>query len=266
MTSDWRLTLLPWLTLDATRQVLTDFFNGPVSEAHVLRLGLDGRLKLSVFLPEGTIGDGWNLDDIEIPVDPMATIRVDPTLPTTGRCETHGVWDLPMVAPGSLQIENRFNQLSGLPQRQLEGLGGAFVERPDTLCKLRAEGSRYTSPPSVIPHGSEVVVRTDAILECLKSYSQLSGSAAADDLSRPLLEKERGNLLIIIAALCKTAGIDISQRKVAATKILEAIDTLKPTVPGSLSGIQIHLRRIPDVLDRRSKQIDFEPDDTDTPA
>lgn len=53
MTPDlWKLR--EWLTISEAAQYLSSAINQEVSEADILRLGLDAQLKLSVNLPTGT--------------------------------------------------------------------------------------------------------------------------------------------------------------------------------------------------------------------
>ena len=50
------LKVREWLTLDEAAQHLSLVMNETLNKAHVLRLGLDGHLKLSVYLPHGSSG------------------------------------------------------------------------------------------------------------------------------------------------------------------------------------------------------------------
>ena len=72
-----------------------------------------------------------------------------------------------------------------------------------------------------------------------------------DPLDKPLRERERATLLTIIAALARAADIDISKASKAGAIIEAQIDQLGARVSGQT--IEIHLKRIPDALERRSK-------------
>ncbi len=49
-----------------------------------------------------------------------------------------GVWDLPMQGEEVLDIEHRWQQLTGGPEVTLSGLDGAFVKRPNgVICQLQ---------------------------------------------------------------------------------------------------------------------------------
>jgi hypothetical protein len=244
----WKLR--DWLTVEEAAELLSDMLPKPVTKADVLRSGLDGHLKLSVFLPHSTIANCWDLAEHTSPpiVEPGGADveQDDGGHDSTGVGIIDGVWDLPMVSPGSLQVENWFNELHQLPQIRLDGLTGAIVERPGIHCRIRAEGAKYSSPPSVLPAGSSVVVRTSAIIPFASTLSE------PDPLQKPVGESERTTLLIIIAVLADKAHIDRSKPYGKGTKdIADATELIGAAV--SEKTIGNYFKLIPDAIATRSK-------------
>lgn len=69
--------------------------------------------------------------------------------------------------------------------------------------------------------------------------------------SKPLINRERETLLIIIAALAKDSGIDITRKSKAAESI--ALLTQSIGVAVGATTIENHLKRIEDALENRAK-------------
>jgi hypothetical protein len=268
------LKLREWLTVDEAAQALSPIFERRLTEAEVLRLALDGYLKLSVILPS-TLADCWDVPvdapseevlqaDAQLPEDTVfssdSSSAVDYyAMPDNENLTTiEGIWDLPMVPPGSRQIERRYNELCGLPDIRLEGLVGAIVEGPfrqepgaepwRVHCRLRAEGAAYSAPASVIPAGSKIVVRTAAIIECMSVVSTLANPVdKASPVDKDVGKRALRTLLIIIAALAKhPESIDISQPAKAAGIIESLTKDLKARV--SARRIEDYLNLIPKAL------------------
>lgn len=156
--------LKKWLTVPETARHLSSVFSEGVSEADVLRLALDGHLKLSINfvnhakarcgpvvpiknaklwevsplaasalpVPEEHKGkpvmmlSGLNINDKEVLELEKEIVTLD------------GVYDLPMIGAEQLDIEHQFQQLTGGPEVTLVNLEGAFVAREDgQLCQLQ---------------------------------------------------------------------------------------------------------------------------------
>ncbi len=168
--------LKEWLTVADAARHLSIAFGEDVTEADVLRLALDGRLRLSVYLVNHAkarcgkvaryteaelavaIQSGKLPEDLEwmkLPKDLGAAIRGE----SGGEEVTHlmslridddryltldddvttlrGVWDLPMIGNERLDIEHEYQNLTGGPAVTLQGLDGAFVEgRDGEICQL----------------------------------------------------------------------------------------------------------------------------------
>ena len=230
MSDLWKLR--EWLRVDEAAQYLSVEMGSPVSVADVLRLGLEGHLELCVDLPAGADAKCW--EGVPTPAEPR-------------RRRIEGLWTLPMIGAGRLQVESHYRHLCGLPFIELDGTTGAFVERPGLRCQLpAAKGYSGFSPrsDSAIPHDSMIVV-TRAALDTFVA------GRAADRLDRPLRERERANLLTIIAGLAKAAGIDISKSSTAGKKIEGLTIDLGARVPPR--SIEEYLKKIPDALERRAK-------------
>jgi hypothetical protein len=230
MSDLWKLR--EWLEVGDAAEYLTVELGSPVSVADVLRMGLEGRLELSVDLPAGADAKCW--DGVPPPAEPRRR-RID------------GLWTLSMIGAGRLQVEHDYRYLRGLPFIEMDGKTGAFVERTGLRCQLPA-AQGYTGltvrTNSAIPHDSMIVV-TRAALDAFVA------SRAADRLDRPLRERERANLLTIIAALAKAKGIDISKSSTAGKEIESLTIDLGARVPAR--SIEEYLKKIPDATERRAK-------------
>ena len=149
--------LKEWLTVSDTTKRLAIMFGEEVTEADVLRLALDGRLRLSVYFVNHTkalYGKLVPISDAEyedVPsLDGSTTVRLykGPTLLLGGEVShvlelgdevltLKGVFDLPMIGNEQLDIEHRYHYLTGGPAVTLGGLDGAFVEgKNGAICQL----------------------------------------------------------------------------------------------------------------------------------
>jgi len=143
--------LKEWLTVACAAQHLTILFAEEVTEADVLRLVLDGQLKLSVhFVNHATARRGMVVPIAEAKFkklpsfDGAGTVQIygGPTVFTKG-VVSHivelepavvtlaGVFDLPMMGGEELDIEHEYQRLTDGPPVTLVGMNGAFVEGRD---------------------------------------------------------------------------------------------------------------------------------------
>lgn len=171
--------LKEWLTLADAARHLAIVFGEDVTEADVLRLALDGHLRLSVdfvnhararcgkvaryteaelvaAIESGTLPD--DLKWMKLPRDLAAAVRGE----SGGEEVTHlmslridddryltlgddvttlrGVWDLPMIGGEQLDMKHQYQMLTGGPSVTLETLDGAFVEgRDGRICQLQED-------------------------------------------------------------------------------------------------------------------------------
>jgi hypothetical protein len=192
-----------WLTVEEAAQEISSEIGRAVTEAGVLRLALDGQLTLSVILPEGTVADCWDIPE-HFPED-----RYDDPLYVPDNTQPkplNDIWNLPAIPPAHKEIQARHNQLRGWPSVSLDGLIGATVERRGVRCRLRKEGDRYSSPASVIPKGSVIVVRCSEIADWLVQAGHGFPKRVRQPKKR-VWKRERPTLLRIIrelAAMTKT--------------------------------------------------------------
>lgn len=279
--------LKQWLTIEETARHFSTLFSEPVSEADVLRLGLDRRLTLSVnFVNDayGRIGNIvhanpgiykhfehpysssdwmsaplWSLycgahglevsEDSELQFNPWIRIL-------------HGVYDLFMLGAEAIDIENRWQVLTGGPAISKRNRIGVLVGTPQgEFCEVQIytpiSGSddkprgyllnrANFSPAEKLPDDAMLVVRTRAIAEFEAGLRQ-HGSPQ----EKPLSTTERSTLLIIIAALAEQAKIPISRPSKAADLIADMTQRLG--APVSKRSIEEKLKLINDAIQSRAK-------------
>lgn len=162
--------LKQWLTLPEAARHLSGICGEEVTEADILRLALDGHLKLSVyFVNHADVKLGHV---VHFPKDKLLANLKDGIFPTELRWikgfygETiclstiigeekylnlehdkvigiDGVWDLAMIGSERLDIEHRYQLLTGGPAVTLVGLDGAFVTRCDEEMYQLQESYEY---------------------------------------------------------------------------------------------------------------------------
>jgi hypothetical protein len=147
--------LMEWLTLADAAQHLSIMFGEDVREADVLRLALDGHLKLSAHM----VNHARALRGKVVPIDEAETVEMFEDLSRGKSIKVirglHiregeileldkeivtlvGVWDLPMIGAERLDVEHEYQNQTGGPDVTLLGLDGAFVEGQDgTLFQLQ---------------------------------------------------------------------------------------------------------------------------------
>ena len=157
--------LREWLTVGDAARHLSIVFGEEVTAADVLRLGLDGQLKLSVNFVNHTkarCGKVVGYDETEWQEYPEEWVDSLPNIPEEAKGKPitvmrslnidderflnlsdeittlRGVWDLPMIGNENLDIEHEYQNMTGGPAVTLQNLEGTFVERRDgEMCKLQ---------------------------------------------------------------------------------------------------------------------------------
>lgn len=111
--------LKEWLTISDTAKYLSLTLGEEVAEADVLRLALDGHLRLSVNFIHGAIARRGNVGNL-VDEETKLTLKLhnEPDLyPFSALPESmetlKGVWDLPMLGDEVLEIENEYQRLTG---------------------------------------------------------------------------------------------------------------------------------------------------------
>lgn len=152
------LKLKKWLTLSEAAKHLSGICGEEVTEADILRLALDDYLKISVYFVNGTLANpGYKIcisegrrrvyyDDENyhqaIKLFATAFSKSPKNLPNVNLTkeqnesldkrktlrEIHGVWDLAMVESELLDLEHKWQMLTGGPSVTLESMEGTFVE------------------------------------------------------------------------------------------------------------------------------------------
>ena len=244
MSPDTLRKLRKWLTLGEAASELSTALSEDVDASDVLRLVLDRLLPLSIDLPAKTTAHCRKLSD-NAPDAPQTPRTID------------GVWDVPMVDRAKSQIEQDYQwQRAGLYVPR-DAPVGALVKQDDLVCQVppdRGESGLSSRLESEFPQGSVLGVRRPALDEFIRQQLPVQAPTSAS-LDRPLKERERATLLTIIAALAKTAEIDVSQPSKAGGQI-EAltIEVLRIRIPART--VENHLKAIPDALERRGKTSD----------
>ena len=244
MSPDTLRKLREWLTLEEAASVLSTALSEAVDASDVLRLVLDEQLKLSIYLPAKTTARCRKLDD-DAPDAPWTPGTID------------GVCDVPMVDSAKSQIEQDYQWQRASLYVPKEAPVGALVEQDDLVYQVppdRGESGLSSRPESEFPQGSVLGVRRPALEAFIRQLVPVQAPTSAS-LDRPLGERERATLLTVIAALAKTAGIDVSQPSKASGQI-EAMTTQALNIRIPARTVENHLKAIPDALERRGKTSD----------
>ena len=272
------LNLKQWLTLAETARHLSGLTGEDVTEADVLRLALDGHLALSIYFANPASGKTGKFVSFEHlqkrevrsnsgePISYYYGVRLEggrffayqnPVIPL------EGVWDLPLNAADRIWAEQKYQSLTGGPTVKLVEGDGAFVIHPDGTSAHIIERTVHAPPQNegelgtwlyrgggffpaqALPDDAVFVVRTAALK---RLEATLAESDAAMD--RPIGQRERTTLLVIIAALAKLARIDVSKPSSAASAIES--QTAEMGVRIAARTIENHLNRIAEALDSRT--------------
>lgn len=183
------LKLKEWVTVPEAANHLSAMFEEDVREADVLRLAIDGHLKLSVnFIGhvDARCGKIISCEDVERAEGIFKIQLPDRKVGGTGtrtakldiktaigpfqhgvHLDDHrflnlsediiileGVWDLSMIGNERLAVEYKYQQLTNGPEVELLNLTGTFVERHDgSMCQLQEEFEEENFSGSFYPAG-----------------------------------------------------------------------------------------------------------------
>ncbi len=135
--------------------------------------------------------------------------------------------------------------IKGAAQYHLERLEHRLRERYEWVDSWKGaniiverDGKEHQLDYTEFPNGTQLGVRVEALEACIQQMPP----KAADDLDKPLGERERETLLVIIAVLAKKAEIDMSHPTTAAKKIVREVELL---------GAKIHWQTV----DHKLKQV-----------
>jgi hypothetical protein len=272
------LNLKQWLTVADAARHLSILFGEEVTEADVLRLALDGQLTLSVYFvnhASGRCGPVVPLQDAKRHVIKMSenewihsidglAIGQDRVIEWGPRTIVlEGIWDLTMLGSERLDVEHRYQALTGGPAVDLVFLDGPIVSRDDgTYCQVREHFSNnefagpknlrepYDNPHNYypaagLPADSVLVVRTSSLHDLEARLSEPD-----QKVEKPIERRERSTLLVIIAALSELAKIDVAKSSGAAVAIES--QTVRMGARVAARTIENHLKLIPEALEGRS--------------
>lgn len=152
--------LKEWLTVEEAAKHLSTVLGENVSIADVFRLGLDGHLTLSMYLPNhahGNLGEVVGIDRANRFRPPVSLIqalnREDDEEPEEIVVASYigdgqfinwseevstidGVWDLAMLASERIDVEHVYQQLTGGPSLELTNINGTIVRKGNVYCRL----------------------------------------------------------------------------------------------------------------------------------
>jgi hypothetical protein len=270
--------LKQWLTVPDAARHLSILFGEDVSEADVLRLALDGHLTLSVYFvnhtsarcgpivsrqdaKRHTVPAFDNFPETEIIEGVEVGDQVIECLPLIFQLQD--VWDLKMQGAERIDVEHRYQFLTGGPPVDLYSLAGPIVCREDGAhCQLQLHFSdnEFANPKNLkqprdhpdnyypaagLPDDSVLVVRTSALHELEARLSEPDPKA-----EKPLQRRERDTLLVIIAALAELPRVDVKKPSSAAVAIES--QTVRMGARVAARTIENHLKLIPEALEGRS--------------
>ena len=247
---------------------MTSIFDEPVKDYDILRFSLDGHLKLSVNLVNHAKAKKCKVVSLEnvrkIPsLDGDALICMGIYLGDEGFLEREdgvisidGVMDLMMLGNERLDIEHDYQRLTSGIELTLVCLEGVYLKTPendniyelqdhfkDDVKSMKDVNNYY--PAGSLPEDAALVVRTSAISDFIEAAS------IDKRVDKPLSNTERKTLLIIIAALAKEVGLDVT--KISKTGDLIANMTQLIGAPIGATTIETHLKKINQALENRAK-------------
>lgn len=145
--------LKEWFTLEESAKHLSTIFGEEVLVSDVIRLGLDGHLKISVNFVNGVrvkVGEILPIEDAYVDFPEivkkfigdstfdhkkiiLGTIISDSEVVSfreSGVSRVYGLWDLPLIGGEHHDLAALYYQLTNGPEYDLHTLDGAFVEKP----------------------------------------------------------------------------------------------------------------------------------------
>jgi hypothetical protein len=232
-------TLRDWLNVVEAAGELSKALGERVDTADVLRLGIDGHLALSLYLPYRIQVNGERIND-ESPDRSKRARTIE------------GVCDIPIMGRAKAEIEYQCQLALGnsVPK---ETPIGATVEQDGYSCKLPPDpGETETFPEmeSEFPQGSVLCVRREVLDAFIRAHAPKASTTPEPNPDRPVGARERRTLLLIIGALAKELGIDVTKASKAGDAISRMVELTGHSI--STNAIAGHFRTLRTILDDES--------------
>lgn len=150
--------LREWLTIPEAAKHLSVSFGEEVTEADVLRLALDGYIKLSVNFVNHSMAKKYPREQIDLCYRDGVDGKLITGIPDYSKMAKSlerlhevfsaqefnsvfsiaGLWDLSMIGAERIDVEYAYQNLTGGPEIELVGIDGTFVEGENgDLCRLQ---------------------------------------------------------------------------------------------------------------------------------
>nr|MDP2190767.1 hypothetical protein [Rhodoferax sp.] len=215
--------LKSWLTLQETANHLSILFGEPVTETDILRLALDGKLKLSAVF----VGGAWAsfckpVDDADIrykevpTLDGVGVLKIpiggQITYAANGQTlqsqeevfslDSDEPYDLVMMGGEHDDIEFQYWQSAGGPRIETTNMHGTWVSQGQKVFQLKGKlPGKNHKPTSFYPLGGlpkdvAIVVTPSALLALEKSI----GDGVVKE-EKPLTTRERDTLLKLVIGM-----------------------------------------------------------------
>lgn len=246
--------LKSWLTVDDSAQYLSIAFGEKISALDMLQFVLDKRIKVSISLMNRVPTKPAEILPLPISITQSESCRyvgdgvICKSLDKV--CHIEGVLDFPMIGDSKGIVEELFQLLrmgkpmEFSPHPKNDNSKDICVERNGQLYVLHKRNEQYYEvhgnadfgnsdffleesdevllqksfdsyiAAQILPPGSLLVFRTDALQEFISTINGVPKS-----VERPVTNRERTTLLIMIGALAKKAKIDLSNPTQAAGTI-----------------------------------------------
>lgn len=190
-------TMKQWVTIPQAAQWLSTFFEEEVNEADVLKLGIDGYLKLSVNFFDCQFGKLCPVIKADVGEPPEEIYKFIPEIGMVGKPKGNnyvleGVYDLPLIGGERIDVKHKWQELRGLQVTpsvrlvnayvvgregqlyELQLFKASFLEKESTVFMLNPHSfPEDYNPTSSLPQNSEIVIRTQALRELTSSYDNI---------------------------------------------------------------------------------------------
>lgn len=246
------LNLKRWLTIPEAARHLAIAFGEDVSEADILYLALDRKLKLSVDFVNGIKArPGKVMPIAEAPtfLGPFSAELIVDGIPLGNETvfvyeerivSLTGIWDIPMLGGERLDIEYKYQQMIGGPEVEAISIDGAFVCRNDLMYQIQEDFdcNEYQSGSIAQQHAIERrITENELDTAAIKELTERYVRDRAEFLARRKTQCETdkyfpaGGLPSDAMLVIQTSALQEFEREQLTTSAPDVIDSLLP-VPG----------------------------------